>query len=255
MKSIDRIRHGINFKVVWFADEPVNESGIITYHQADFEGKTSREFVTLVNDLTEDADAIKSHFSKSCKYKVNRAAREDVQLTIMTGDQITDEEIDRFLEFFGAFWESKGSRFTSHDSVRRDLVDYRDAGALTLAYAVVAGQTAIYHTHIHDDKTARLLHSASLYPLQEDEEGNTKNLIGMANRYLHYQEMLYFKEKGMSVYDWGGAGRDEDVINITEFKESFGGEERVYYDFEDVRGWKAHAFKILANIMDDMLFK
>lgn len=253
MKIIDRIMHGINFKVVWFAEEPVKEPGIITYHQASFKGKEATEFVTLINPIDGDEDAIKSRFSKSCKYKVNRAAREDVEIKILGPDEITDEDIDKFLEFFTTFWESKGSTFTNYDSVKRDLHDYREAGALTLAYGMVGGQLAIYHTHIYDEKTARLLHSASLYRLQGDEEGNTKNIIGMANRFLHFQEMLHFKSLGLSVYDWGGAGRGEDVINITEFKESFGGDLMTYYDFEEVRGLKAHIFKWLVAIRDDAL--
>jgi len=253
MKLLERVRHGIHFDVAWFAEEPCKRSGITTYHQATFEGKDATEFVTLINDISEDEEAIKAHFSKSCKYKVNRAAREDVQIEIKDSAEITDEDIATFLDFFTTFWESKGTQFTEFDSVKSDLTDYRDAGALSIGIGKVAGQTAIYHTHIYDDKTARLLHSASLYRLQEDEEGNTKNLIGMANRYLHFQEMLHFKSMGLSTYDWGGAGRSEDVINITEFKESFGGELKTYYDFEEVRGIMAHLFKIVVQMMDDAM--
>ena len=253
MKVIDRILHGINFKVVWFADEPVKESGIITYHQAAYEGKNATKFETLINKLDEDEEGIKSHFSKSCKYKVNRAAREDVDIVIKSPEQISDEDIESFLTFFTAFWDSKGTKFDNYDSVKRDLRDIRDANGLTIAYAKVAGQIAIYHTHIYDEKTARLLHSASLYRLQGDEEGNTKNLIGMANRYLHFKEMLHFKSLGIEEYDWGGAGIDDDVKNITEFKESFGGFHRTYYDFEEVRGLKAHLFKILVALREDVL--
>lgn len=253
MKVIDRIKHGINFKVVWFAEEPVKEPGIITYHQALFEGKNARQFDTLINDISMEDDEIKSTFSKSCKYKVNRAAREDIKIEIKDSADITDEDIDAFLDFFEMFWSSKGKTFTERESVKRDIEDYRGVDGLVLAYAKVAGQIAVYHTHIFDEKTARLLHSASLYRLQDDEEGNTKNLIGMANRYLHYKEMLHFKSKGLSVYDWGGAGRGEDVINITEFKESFGGEKAIFYDFEETIGLKARAFKFVVDIMDDVL--
>jgi len=253
MRLIERVRHGIHFDVAWFAEEPVKRPGITTYHEAAFKGKGATEFITLVNDISEDEDAIKSHFSKSCKYKVNRAAREDVRIEIKDSASITDDDIEDFLSFFGTFWESKETEFTEYTSVKNDLVDYRNSNALSIGIGKVAGQTAIYHTHIYDDKTARLLHSASLYRLQEDEEGNTKNLIGMANRYLHFQEMLHFKSLGLSVYDWGGAGRGEDVINITEFKESFGGDLKTYYDFEEVKGIKGHLFKMLVNIMDDAM--
>jgi len=253
MKIFERKRHGIHFDLVWFAEESVGRPGITTYHQASFKPEGAKEFVTLVNSLEEDEEAIKSHFSKSCKYKVNRAAREDVLITIKDSSEITDEDIDSFLNFFTSFWESKGTKFSNYESVKRDLTDYRTENALSMGIGTVKGEVAIYHTHICDGNTARLLHSASLYRLKEDEEGNTKNIIGMANRYLHFKEMLHFKESGHKVYDWGGAGRGEDVINITEFKESFGGELKTCYDFEEVKGLKGHLFKILVSIMDDAM--
>ena len=164
-----------------------------------------------------------------------------------------DDIIDEFLDFFKTFWESKDTVWDDRDSVRRDLVDFREVGALGIGIGLVNGQKAIYHTHIFDDNRARLLHSASLYRLENDEEGNTRNIIGMANRYLHYKEMLFFRDLGLKKYDWGGAGRGEDVINITEFKESFGGYTKTYYDFEVTKGIKAHIFKAIVNIMDDSL--
>ncbi len=247
----DRVRHGIHFYKVWFAEEPLRKSGIIAYYQARFKPSDEdvSEYETITNDLTESIDDIKAHFSKSCKYKVNRAAREDVQIVIKDNADITDEDIDEFIDFFREFWESKDTSLSDEESVRRDLRDYRKGNNLTMAYAVVCGEKAIYHTHVYDDKVARLLHSASLYRLKGDSEGTNKNLIGMANRYLHFVEMQHFKEMGKAIYDWGGAGRGEDVINITEFKESFGGTLRTDYNFEATKGLRAKAFRILVRLL------
>ena len=111
MKVIDRIRHTINFPVVWFATEPVRKSGIITYHEAEFEAKGANEFITLVNDITGTDDEIKACFSKNCKYKVNRAEREAVEIRLLKNEEITDDIIDEFLDFFKTFWESKDKLF------------------------------------------------------------------------------------------------------------------------------------------------
>lgn len=73
--------------------------------------------------------------------------------------------------------------------------------------------------------------------------------VSIANRYLHKADMMYFKEMGKTVYDWGGAGLREEVKNITEFKESFGGEELWYYDCEEVVGLKAEAVKGIINLI------
>ena len=180
---------------------------------------------------------------------MNRAVRENVEWEIFQDERITEELLDDFCDFFQAFWESKGTSLDDREKLKRDLEAYQAAGSLTIAYALVNGEKAVYHTHINDKNVARLLHSASLYRLQQDEEGNTKNLIGMANRLLHFEEMKYFKSLGKMTYDWGGAGRSEDVIHITEFKESFGGTPVRYYDFEQVNGIMAKAFKLLVKIL------
>lgn len=253
MVEIKSRKHGIDFYKVWFAKEPVKKAGVITYNQSDLKGRNSTEFDTLISDISVSPEEIKGAFSKNCRYKVNRAEREDVKIRFLENDEITDEEIETFLAFFKTFWESKGDRFTREEEVRRDLKAYRDLNALTFSIATVKGEDAVYHTHIYDGERARLLHSASLYRLMGDEESDSRNIIGMGNRYLHYMDMLHYKDKGLKIYDWGGAGRDEDVISITEFKESFGGTPEKSYEYEEVRGLKAHAFKWIVNIMEDAM--
>lgn len=246
-------KHGIDFIKVWFAAKPIADKGVIEYHQSLFKRKNSEEFDTLISDITGTPDEIKGKFNKGCRYKVNRAQREDVSVRMLDGSDITDEEIDKFLEFFKDFWETKGSELAGIDRLRDELKRYRDSDALSFSIATVKGQDAVYHTHIRDNEKARLLHSASLYRLMSDEESDSRNLIGMANRYMHYADMLHFKEMGLKLYDWGGAGKADDVANITEFKESFGGYAQTSYDHTVYRGFKAGLFDLLVRALDDVL--
>lgn len=246
-------KHGMDFIKVWWASEPIRDSGIIEYHQSSFSTKDSVPFDSLVSDITGTPEEIKGAFTKGCRYKVNRAEREDVSVRMMDDAGITDEEIDKFLVFFRDFWETKDSELNDMSGLRDELRRYRDAGALSFSVAAVKGQDAVYHTHIRDDERARLLHSASLYRLMSDEESDSRNLIGMANRYLHYADMLHFKEMGLKTYDWGGAGRTEDVANITEFKLSFGGIGEQTYDHNVYKGLRARLFRFLVDALDDVL--
>lgn len=255
MLLLDRVMHGIHFRVSWFAESSLSEKGIITYRQARYEGKNAIPFDTLVNDLTPAPEEIKSKFAKNCKYEVNRAERENVTYRILHGTEITDEDIDAFLDFFKKFWETKDIQFTEEEELRRDFRLYRDMDVLVLSIGVVEGEDAIYHTYVHDDKRARLWHSASLYRLLGDEEGDSRKIIGMGNRYLHYCDMLFFKERGLTEYDWGGAGKTEDVASITKFKEAFGGSPETDYEFEEVHGLLAHMFKFLVGVLDDVMYK
>ena len=249
MLLLEQKKHGLHFYKVWFAKGPIKKKGLVAYHESFFGGrKKDTPFDTLLTDFTETEDEIKQHFAKSCKYKINRAERENVTVIIKCNEEITDKEIQDFCDFFQTFWESKGTSFTGKEEIKRDLEEYRKSNALTLAYAIINGERAVYHTHIFDEERARLLHSASLYRLQDGEDGN-KNVIGMANRYLHFEEIKYFKNAGKMIYDWGGAGKGEEVFSITEFKESFGGAPACFYDFEEENGLLAKLFKLLVKVI------
>lgn len=249
MIVIDNKKHGIHFYNVWFADKPIGKPGVIQYHQAKFNQKGFIAFETIINDIQNDDELILSTFSKGCRYKVNRGKREDIELEFYTGVEIQDELIDRFVEFFKEFWISKGTILREPDKLKKALFDYRSNNALSITCASLNGNTIVYHVYIMDDKRVRLLHSASLYRAEDDSDSKFKNLIGIANRYLHYEEMLYYRDKGIYQYDWGGAGRGEDVISITEFKESFGGYLESSFDGEMYVGIKAKLFRFLAKVI------
>ena len=129
MITVKNTKHGMDFYKVWFADRPIEKNGIIAYHQASFSSKSSEEFDTLLSDITKTPEEIKAAFAKNCRYKVNRAEREDVKLRFADNDQISDEDIDTFLRFFKSFWESKGSEFSREEEIRRD--DRRDEESMT----------------------------------------------------------------------------------------------------------------------------
>jgi lipid II:glycine glycyltransferase (peptidoglycan interpeptide bridge formation enzyme) len=71
--------------------------------------------------------------------------------------------------------------------------------------------------------------------------------IGLANRYLHYKDIEYFKEKKYKIYDFGGISKNknEDELNIAKFKQGFGGRELFYADYISVLLWVALKLKYL----------
>lgn len=248
MIKISKQIHGIFMITVWFAEENVKDKGIIVYKGSEKEFEGSEPFDTLISDLTESKEDIQARFAKSCKYKINRAARENVEVVLLKNDEISDEELEAFLIFFEQFWKSKGVDTVNINLLREEMKAYRTAGALSVSKAVIDNEAVVYHTHLCDEKRARLLHSASLFRLSDEEDSAKKNLIGMANRLLHREDMFFFKDNGLSIYDWGGAGKGEDVRSITEFKESFGGEHVTYYDGTQKNGIKAKAISFLSKI-------
>jgi hypothetical protein len=93
-----------------------------------------------------------------------------------------------------------------------------------------SGKVLVWHAHLWTPSRARLLHSASLY--RESDDTGFRNLIGRANRWLHWRDMLRYKAQGITAYDWGGwyAGdENEELLRINRFKDEWGG--RVAHEF------------------------
>lgn len=252
MIRIEKQMHGVPMIITWYEDAAISDNGIINYREAKTPIGESEEFITLLSDLTKEPDAIKADFSKNCRYEVNRADREDVCYEITDGKEISDALINEFITFFEDFWKSKDSSLDNPESLREELLAYRDGGYLTIGCAVVSGQKAVYHTYLHDEIITRLMHSASLFRVQENEEKNNKAVLGIANRALHFEEMKYFKSKGIETYDWGGAGETEEVASITKFKKSFGGTPAVFYDCHQLNGSKAKLISTMADIKNHL---
>lgn len=249
MLQVEQVRHGIKFRIVWYAEEPIKEKGIISYRHAQFQQKNKQQVgTTLISDLTLPEEEIFQKYSKNCRYYVNRAPREGVICHMYSKEEVTKQEIEDFLQFFVEFWQSKGVDFDlgNQESLRNELNLYREANALCISHAVLNEKIVVYHTYVTDGIYARLLHSASLY--RTDDTANA-NVVGMANRYLHKQDMLALKATGCKFYDWGGAGKTEEVKHITEFKESFGGEPKHYYQFDAVKGFLPRLFLIVVKIL------
>lgn len=247
MVKISKKVHGVPMIQVWYADEAIKENGIINYRQARFCPKKDYSiFETLITDLTEEEDEIIARISKNGRYEIRRAQKENVKTIMKMGKEITSEDIKEFTSFFTQFWQSKGVDYTDGPNLEKEIMQYVKEDCFAITIALIADKPCVYHTYILDGERARLYHSASLYRVEEDVP---KSLVGMANRYLHKEDMMAFKKMGIKQYDWGGAGTGEEVASITEFKKSFGGTNKQYYDFEEARGLKARALKLLVKIL------
>jgi len=236
MLKIIKKLHGIQMIECWYAEEPVPDKGIVRYMESSWMPEKSgvSEFRTLLSDLTETEEEIMSHFSKSCLYKVKRAPREGVTCNMYTPQELLEGSlIKEFAEFFEAFWKSKGVDYQEKEKCVEDITSYAKLGAASIGTASVNGKVQVYHVYVMDENKARLLHSASQFRVEEEIP---QTVVGFANRYLHKEAMLFFKQLGKTTYDWGGAGLDEEVASITHFKESFGGQVQIYYNFEMVNG-------------------
>lgn len=246
MLQIKETRRGIQIADVWYAQEKIKDSGIIRYREAlkPLDGQFQK-IRTLMSDLTVSEEEILARFTKNCRYEIRRAQREEVETFHYLGKEITGEICDEFVRYYEEFWKSKGNPMIESDKISREITRYAAQDSFAITKAIIGKTAVVYHTYIVGDTIVRLYQSASHF---RTEEEITQSLVGMANRYLHKEDMIWFKGLGKKTYDWGGAGQQEEVASITRFKEAFGGEERFLYDGEEVVGWKARGYRLLTKL-------
>lgn len=215
---------------VWFDEEPPRDPGvdIVRYcrRHAPIADARCAPFLSLVTDLSVAADAIAGQFGKDCRYKIRRADNRDEMLV----EFIMDPK-DRLAEFC-AFFDTFARQKAHEPSDRQWLRAACEAGQLALTTASRHGEALVWHAYVVAGNAVSLHYSGSCF---RDRENDYRALVGRANRWLHWQDMLRFKQRGMARYDWGGVFEEEsapDRAGINEFKKSFGGRTERSYDCE-----------------------
>lgn len=179
--------------------------------------KREGSFTKILN-IKKTPEELLNQCGKNTQYKIKRAEREGVRFEIETN-------IDAFIDFYNSFVKSKNTTEVL-PMLKKDNI-YCLKNNLTITKAVFENEILVMHSYITDkeSKRVRLLNTASLFRYEDDTL--KRNLIGRANRFLHYRDMLYFKDQGIEIYDMGGYApdtNDSDLKKLNEFKDGFGGE-------------------------------
>lgn len=219
---------GIVYGEVWFGEEPPRDAGvdIVQYRQREtpIDASRNQPFLTLVSDLSAAADAIASGFGKDCRHKIRRAdSRDGLRMELIVEPE---SRIDEFRAFFDAFAQEKSIVPSDPDW----LLAACRAGQLVLSGAWSGAEVLVWHAYVLRGQSVRLQHSASYF---RNRESSYRALVGRANRWLHWRDMLKFKEMGILRYDWGGMFEDESTperAGVNRFKRDFGGRDERGYD-------------------------
>jgi len=229
---------GAKYGDVWYDEEPSRNCGvdIVRYHcrHAPVAQARFAPFLSLITDLSVAQETIAAGFGKDCRYKIRRADTKDE----LTAEFILEPEarLEEFRAFFDTFARQKGHAPCDAQWLRAAC----DARQLVLSTASRHGEALVWHAYVLAGESAWLQYTGSCY---RDRESDYRALVGRANRWLHWKDMLQFKELGVTRYDWGGLFEDEsapDRAGINGFKKSFGGQVERSYKCEvpvSFRGW------------------
>ncbi|WP_394754276.1 hypothetical protein [Crenothrix sp.] len=168
---------------------------------------------TVELKLDSDIETIFANFRPTLRRDIKNSQKELVEC------HFRDDKIDEFVSFHNAFANSKKIWLTSKSRIE-EMGDN-----IKMSFATLNGQTLAVHSYLVDEEVgiARLLHSAS----NRLDENIDKNLTGRAGKLLTYKDIIFFKEAGYKIMDFGGYAdntEDKSLKGINEFKLSFGGE-------------------------------
>jgi hypothetical protein len=219
---------GIVYGEVWFDEDPAADTGvdIVNYRQRSrpIAAAGTTPFLSLVTDLSMPEEAIAAGFGKDCRYKVKRAdAKDRLQMDLVLKPR---HRLAEFQSFFDAFAQQRS--LVPADP--RWLLAACGSGQLALSAVVREGEILVWHAYVLSGSTLRLQHSASHFRARENDH---RALIGRANRWLHWMDMLKFRQLGYTRYDWGGLFEDESTperAGVNGFKRDFGGREERTFD-------------------------
>lgn len=232
MITLKRKKYFLNLLDVYFAKDcervPIEKGiDIVIFIQASNKMIGAKEFHTQIIDLNKSEEELFREMHEHDRNKINKGIKNKC-FTVKFNDSPSFEDIKAFQEFFKVFAEKRGIKECNIGRINSLI----KSNALVMCSAQDCdGKILCYHVYAVDEKRARLLYSTSKYIFGNDSK--YRNHIGIANRYLHWCEIKYFKGKGFSVYDLGGISKDKNddhLMNINRFKKGFGGREIVEYN-------------------------
>ncbi len=223
-------KHGVRIGYTFY-DEPANAIHADILRQTQMSkplpGVQCKPFHTMLIDLGEEEDALFNKIKKDTRNEIRRAGQKD-GATAETIVGPSPEQIRAVADFYDQFAVTKGL-----DPIDRAEVNgWADAKNLVLTSAAVAGDVFVWHIYYVAPPSARLLYSASLF---RNADSAYRNLVGRANRFLHWQDLLHFKAGGFTTYDFGGwyeGSTDLAKLQINKFKEEFGGHPVQFFNCE-----------------------
>jgi lipid II:glycine glycyltransferase (peptidoglycan interpeptide bridge formation enzyme) len=176
----------------------------------------NKKISTLLIDLKQDEDKIFSNIKKKFRYDIRQAWKNNI--TFNWNSKPSIQNINEFCSFYNSFAKQAG--VGKSNKIKLKILQKENSLILSTAQSD-DGRKLVMHALISDGARVRLLYSGSLHRSVAKED---RNLIGKANKALHWYEVKESKYLQARHYDFGGLSTDNSTKNIDQFKLSFGGE-------------------------------
>jgi hypothetical protein len=206
---------------VHFDEEPPATAGLdivrFVQRRTPVPGAICAPYFTMVLDLRRDAETMLAAMNKGMRKDLRNGEKKGLTYRAWHGDPAVVEEACAFYDRFAA---SKGIPLADRVTLDRYAAEKR----LRVSSIASGDETLVWHVYYTWRHRAVSLYSASFYRAQSDPA--RRALVGVANRYHKWRDILTFKDAGFTVFDFGGwyeGTTDPDRLRINKFKEDFAG--------------------------------
>lgn len=170
-------------------------------------------------DLEQPEEVIFKNINKSTRRNINKAMKSG-SFKFVEHKCPTDEQIEAFSLFYNKF--AKEVNIKKCD--KRKLRSIRDKGALIITYITDEKDKVLCsHAHFCNNYQSFGIYSA-IYRYGKGDS-YTGQLVGRANKFLDWNNILNAKKRGCKWYNFGGKitnPDDEKGQNVNRYKGSFG---------------------------------
>ncbi len=226
-------RHSVRIADLFFDEAAAGDSvDVLRFNQwsKPVPGLRVPPFHTVVLDVRAAPQELLENMDKGTRYEIRRAEKEWTGYACFGGAR-AEEAVDLFRSAYDDFAEAKGLPALNVPKVKAMAA----SGALELSCALLDGAEMAWHAYYRNSTQAVLLHSVSAY--RQCSDVAFRQQVGRANRYLHWRDILRFREVGIASVDfggWFGDSADAGLRSVSKFKEDFGG--RVVETFNSMLG-------------------
>jgi hypothetical protein len=212
----------IKIEHVYFSPNIIlSNADVVIYYQCQKKYFKSSLFPSPVIYLKNDFELIESYFRSSIRQEITQVKK---KYQIICSHYFNPENniLHGFMKFYNSFANRKNLPYCD----KKKITKLRENILITCASKFE--KIFVYHVYLFDKTKIRLWYSA----LKTDVTKSESQLIGKANKFLHYQDIKLSKKLGFLIYDFGGAGfSSKNLEGIRKFKLGFTKDIETTYNF------------------------
>lgn len=215
-------KKNIKMRSIWYSDtfiDSTSKRDIDIYHDCKNKFGLASIHTSLISDLKPEEDSLFLNISKKFRYEIRKSQTRDFLIKHYESKDLLDDPniLNNFEEEYDIFTKDKGIKNTYNKNA---MIEYMKKDAIVLSLVYTGDIIFAQHIYVVNEDKTRLLYSVSNF---RRDNLDSKD-VGMANKRLHWEDFVYFKNLEYKLYDWGGVSSFETPNGIDRFKTKFGGE-------------------------------